>query len=311
MKENIKRKEIYFYKPVLHKYEKSTNSLILIDNTNEELKNIFSRIQELSLDKNAQNNIYVKRDNNTYNYIVIDFFNDSYIYGKIICSANDIYPSLEENGELSSLKEKLPNGSNLAHITHFVIFLDDNIIGIEYNNTGCRPSSISNYINEKFKGEYILNLNETINTTTETKLNKTKLVKEIDLTLDKSSITKFQAEQGELFEALKATQSLAKNICDDDKFTISVRLKSRNGFNITDDIKNGLKSLVRKDEDEDKNKLKEKIKIKSQSVDDENFEFDLIRQVLKATKVYVKVKDNMIDSDDMFEKIIDSYKKYR
>lgn len=309
MKENTKRKEIYFYKPVLQKYEKSTNSFKLINNTNEELKNVFNRIQELSLDKKAQNNIYVKRDNNTYNYITIDFSNDSYIYGQIICSANDIYPSLEEDGKLSPLKEKLPNGSNLAHITHFVIFLDDNIIGVEYNNTGCRPSSISNYINEKFKAEYMLSLNETINSTTETKLNKTKLVKEIDLTLDKSSIAKLQAEQGELFEALQATQNLAKNICDDDKFTISVRLKSRTGFKITEDIKNGLKSLVRKDENG--NKLKEKIKIKSQSVDDENFEFDLVRQVLKATKVYVKVKDNMIDSDDMFEKIIDSYKKYR
>lgn len=309
MKENTKRKEIYFYKPVLQKYEKSTNSFKLINNTNEELKNVFNRIQELSLDKKAQNNIYVKRDNNTYNYITIDFSNDSYIYGQIICSANDIYPSLEEDGKLSPLKEKLPNGSNLAHITHFVIFLDDNIIGVEYNNTGCRPSSISNYINEKFKAEYMLSLNETINSTTETKLNKTKLVKEIDLTLDKSSIAKLQAEQGELFEALQATQNLAKNICDDDKFTISVRLKSRTGFKITEDIKNGLKSLVRKDENG--NKLKEKIKIKSQSVDDENFEFDLVRQVLKATKVYVKVKDNMIDPDDMFEKIIDSYKKYR
>lgn len=309
MKENTKRKEIYFYKPVLQKYEKSTNSFKLIDNTNGELKNIFNRIKELSLDKKAQNNIYVKRDNNTYNYIAIDFSNDSYIYGQIICSANDIYPSLEEDGRLSPLKEKLPNGSNLAHITHFVIFLDDNIIGVEYNNTGCRPSSISNYINEKFKAEYMLSLNEAINSTTETKLNKTKLVKEIDLTLDKSSISKFQSEQGELFEALQATQNLAKNICDDDRFTISVRLKSRTGFKITEDIKNGLKSLVRKDENG--NKLKEKIKIKSQSVDDENFEFDLVRQVLKATKVYVKVKDNMIVSDDMFEKIIDSYKKYR
>lgn len=126
----------------------------------------------------------------------------------------------------------------MAHITHFVIFLEDNIIGVEYNNTGCRPSSISNYINEKFKAEYMLNLNETIISTTETKLNKTKLVKEIDLTLDKSSIDKFQSEQGELFEALQATQNLAKNICDDDKFTLSVRLKSRTGFKITDDIKN-------------------------------------------------------------------------
>ena len=222
---------------------------------------------------------------------------------------NDIYPSLEDNGKLSSLKEKLPDGSDLAHITHFVIFLEDNIIGVEYNNRGCRPSSISNYINKKFKAEYILNLNEAINSTTEAKLNKTKIVKEIDLTLDKSTIAKVQAEQGELFEALKGTHKIAKNICDDDKFTISVKLKSRVGFKITENVKNGLKSLVRKDENN--NKLKEKIKIKSQSVDNENFEFDLVKQVLKASNVYVKVKNKMIDSDDIFEKIVDSYKKYK
>lgn len=118
-----------------------------------------------------------------------------------------------------------------------------------------------------------------------------------------------RSQQGELFEALQATQNLAKNICDDDKFTISLRLKSRTGFKITDDIKNALKSLIKKDDNN--NKLKEKVKIRSQSTDDENFEFDLVRQVLKATKVYVKVKNNMIDSDDMFEKIIDFYRKYR
>lgn len=310
MKANTKKKEIYFYKPILQKYDKPTNSFKLVNNITEELKNIFGKIQKLSLDKNSENNIYVKRENNTYNYISIKFFNDSYIYGQIICSANDIYPSLEEQGKLSPLKEKLPDGSSLAHITHFVVFLkDDNIIGVEYNNTGCRPTSISHYINEKFKDEYFFSLNEAINSTTEAKLNKTKLVKEIDLTLDRTSIEQNKSQQGELFEALQATQNLAKNICDDDKFTISVRLKSRTGFKITDDIKNALKSLIKKDDNN--NKLKEKVKIKSQSIDDENFEFDLVRQVLKATKVYVKVKDNMIDSDNMFEKIIDSYRKYR
>ena len=70
-------------------------------------------------------------------------------------------------------------------------------------------------------------------------------------------------------------------------------------------------SLSRKAE-KDQILNREKIKIKSFSEEKENFDFDLVRQVVKAPKVSVSINENnMIDADDIFEKIISNYKKYK
>ena len=64
--------------------------------------------------------------------------------------------------------------------------------------------------------------------------------------------------------------------------------------------------------EENKKKKGERIKIKSLSEEEEKFDFDLIRQVIKAPKVSIKVDiNNMIDSNDMFEKIKLNYEKYK
>ena len=113
--------------------------------------------------------------------------------------------------------------------------------------------------------------------------------------------------------ALNATQKIAQDRYSDDKLTIAIKIKSKHGFVVTDVIKESLKKLglSRKIDDEHK-KRGEKIKIKSQSQENENFNFDLVRQVIKAPKIQVNVnQNNMIDSHDMFEKIISNYEKFR
>lgn len=313
IKQKTKNKEIYYYKPILQQYDKEYQGFKNVENVSEELKRIFKEIKEMSLNKNDENNVYIQRDANTYNYILVYFDNNNYIYGMLIRSSNDVYPSIEQEGNIIPLKNKLPPNSNLANITHFVIFLDENVIGIEYNNVGARPTSVANYITEKFHGKYRMELVESVNFTALQKLEKTDRVKELDIRLDNSSIVKERANEGELFQALDATKQLAKDSFSDDKLTISIKIKSKYGFKITNKMKENLKklSLGRKVERNQKEN-REKIKIKSFSEEKENFDFDLVRQAIKAPKVSVNINENnMIDAEDMFEKIISNYDKYK
>ena len=313
IKQKTKNKEIYYYKPILQQYDKEYQGFKNVENVSEELKRIFKEIKEMSLNKNDENNVYIQRDANTYNYILVYFDNNNYIYGMLIRSSNDVYPSIEQEGNIIPLKNKLPPNSNLANITHFVIFLDENVIGIEYNNVGARPTSVANYITEKFHGKYRMELVESVNFTALQKLEKTDRVKELDIRLDNSSIVKERANEGKLFQALDATKQLAKDSFSDDKLTISIKIKSKYGFKITNKMKENLKklSLGRKVERNQKEN-REKIKIKSFSEEKENFDFDLVRQAIKAPKVSVNINENnMIDAEDMFEKIISNYDKYK
>ena len=313
IKQKTKNKEIYYYKPILQQYDKEYQGFKNVENVSEELKRIFKEIKEMSLNRNDENNVYIQRDANTYNYIVVYFDNNNYIYGMLIRSSNDVYPSIEQEGNIIPLKNKLPPNSNLANITHFVIFLDENVIGIEYNNVGARPTSVANYITEKFYGKYRIELVESVNSTALKKLEKTDRVKELDIRLDISSIVEEQAKEGDLFQALDATKQIAKDCFSDDKLTISIKIKSKYGFKITNQIKESLKKLGLSRKAEQDQKVKnEKIKIKSFSEEKENFDFDLVRQVIKAPKVSININENnMIDAEDMFEKIISNYDKYK
>lgn len=313
VKQKTKRKEIYYYRPVLQRYDKEYNGFKTVEDTSNEILNVFTKISEMSLNKNDENSVYIQRDVNTYNYILIDFKNKDYIYGMLVSSSNDVYPSIDQNGNIIPLKDKLPPNSNLAHITHFVFFLQENIVGIEYNNVGARPISLANYVSNRFYGKYRMELVEALNSNALKKLEKTQLVKELEIKLDTRSIVEEQALEGDLFQAFNATQEIAKDSFSDDKLTISIKIKSRYGFKITKQIKESLKKLgSNRKVDENSKKIGEKIKIKSQSEESENFDFDLFRQVIKAPNVSVKVnQNNMIDSEDMFEKILSNYQKYK
>ena len=313
IKQKTKNKEIYYYRPDLQKFNREYDGFKSIDNVSKELISIFKEIKDMSLNKNDSRNVYIQRDSNTYNYVVVDFNNDDYIYGMLISSSNDVYPSIEQEGSLMPLKDKLPPNSSLAHITHFVFFLNENVVGIEYNNVGARPTSLARYITDKFYGKYRMELVESINSKALEKLDKTHRVKELDIKLDTRNIIEEQAKEGELFQALDATKQIAKDSYSDDELTISIKIKSKYGFIITSKIKKSLKELGLSRKIKESKKTKgEKIKIKSLSEDEERFDFDLVRQVIKAPKVSIKVNENnMIDSDDMFEKIISSYEKYK
>ena len=86
-----------------------------------------------------------------FKYVIVDNITKEAIKFRIVLCRNNALPFVENNGELSSLTEYLPNGFSLAEITHCVIFPEDGIMGAEYNYAGARPSVISDYVSYALK----------------------------------------------------------------------------------------------------------------------------------------------------------------
>lgn len=57
LKQRTKSKEIYYYKPVIQKYDKESNGFRIISESIEDIKKIFSEIEKMSLDKNDTNSV--------------------------------------------------------------------------------------------------------------------------------------------------------------------------------------------------------------------------------------------------------------
>lgn len=127
---------------------------------------------------------------------------------------------------------------------------------------GARPTSLASYITNKFNDKYQMELVEAINLNALAKLEKTHRVKELNIELDTKNIIEEQVNEGELFQALDATKKIAKDSYSDDQLTISIKVKSKYGFKITDKIKEGLKKLGLNRNSEENRKVKgEKRKI--------------------------------------------------
>ena len=308
VKEHTKDKEIYFYRICLQKFV-SGGDFKNVEDLSTELVNVFEIIKNLSRDHSLENNIYMDIDSKKYYYMDIEDITTDFIRGKIISSSSDIYPSIENSGNLSSLQDKLPKGSKLADITHFVVFIKKGIIGVEYNNKGVRPTTIAKYVTTKLLPKYYMSFVNIVNKSTVDKLKEIKKVKSLEIKLDKSSIVSNNVVGGELFSAFDNAEKMAKNVLQDDNLMITINLQSKKGFYISEQLKNWL--MFFKKENETIKRNSEKIVIKGISEDDENLNFDLVKQVIKAPKIAVLVnKNNEINSDDIYTKIIALCNKY-
>ena len=308
IKEHTKDKEIYFYRICLQKYI-SGEDFKIVEDLPTELVNVFNAIKSLSRDHLSENNMYMDIDSKKYYYMDIDDITSDFIRGRIISSSSDVYPSIENSGNLSSLQDKLPRDSKLADITHFVVFINKGIIGVEYNNKGARPTTIAKYVTTKLLSKYYMSFVNIINKSTEDKLKSIKKVKSLEIKIDKSSIVSNNVVEGELFSAFDNAEKMAKNVLQDDNLMITINIQSKKGFNISEQLKKGL--LVFKKENELIKRNSEKIVIKGISEDDENLNFDLVRQVIKTPKISVLVNENNeINTDDIYTKIIALCSKY-
>lgn len=313
-----KDREIYFFYPILKKYNKIDNKYDDI-NQNEYsniLKEIFVILNSLSDDINQPNSIYELKKDGSCNFMKIDFFNDSFIYGRLINAPNEVYPDLLQDNKIENLATYISPKSKLIHYTHFVIAIKENFVAIEYNNVGTRYQSLVSYINNKISNKYRFDLYARINENLHNKLSKTKILKDFTFALAKEDYENANnASNSELCIAYNGVvNALCTNNNIPDDMIVEIRVKTRKGFipkpSVKDDISLWATFWNDKYKDIKNNRLKNKLSIVGYSEKDENLEFDMLRKTLKASKVKAIIKDNnTLDSDDLYEKMIEEYRK--
>ena len=103
-------RQVYFYEVDLQKFNSENKSFEKSENYVEDLKNIFSKFDVLSADKeNLQQSIYCQKNNGTYDFIKVDNIDGNYIEGKLVNSDDNGLTYYEEKGEIKFLKEVIKN----------------------------------------------------------------------------------------------------------------------------------------------------------------------------------------------------------
>lgn len=112
----------------------------------EKIKRFFVDLYEEQ--KNAEDYAsFLKKNRNRDDFfVIVDTVADDYIQFRIVLCRTDALPFIEKNGKLDSLGTYIDADQNIAEVTHCVYFVNYGIMGGEYNFSGARPTSISDYI---------------------------------------------------------------------------------------------------------------------------------------------------------------------
>ncbi len=142
-------RKIHFFKTNLNQYK--DNTFIPVENRVEISRQVFSTIHQLPFDLIPENpskyltaydeNVLFMKVDNT------DLVQSETIDVQFAISRRNLLPLIEDKGVLTDLT--IPTNAGIAEITHFVYFLNDGIIGVEFNFYGPRATRIGFYIQEK------------------------------------------------------------------------------------------------------------------------------------------------------------------
>lgn len=80
-------------------------------------------------------------------YVEVDEINksDKCIKFRLVLCRPDAFPYIEKEGRLEEIVGIVSGDFNIAEVTHCVIFYEEGIMGAEFNFNGARPSAISEY----------------------------------------------------------------------------------------------------------------------------------------------------------------------
>lgn len=142
-------RSIYFFNVQLNQW--SNGNFIPINNIVPVSKQIFSHIKSLpySVTPDTPSKYLTTYDENVlYMHIDTNVINTSKtIEGQFGISRRNALPVIENQGTFTGLT--LPPTAGVAEITHFVYFIEDKIMGVEFNFYGPRSSRLGFYIQEK------------------------------------------------------------------------------------------------------------------------------------------------------------------
>lgn len=157
--ETVKRK-FYFYS-VEAGYLNQSNTVTKYDNIADPFYKLFCDIQKLEYSNTDFSSNYLLYQNmyGDYVYIHIDSINKEKIEFKLMLCRDKLLPFVEENGVLKPIYELFTNKKQkLAEVTHCVLYLEKNVLGMEYNFAGAKVKDLIIYLEAKAKYGNVVNI---------------------------------------------------------------------------------------------------------------------------------------------------------
>lgn len=303
-------RQVYFYEVDLQKINSEDKNFKKSENYVEDLKDIFSKFDVLSADKeNLHQSIYYKKINGTYDFIKVDNIDDNYIEGKLVNSDDNGLTYYEEKGEIKFLKEVITEKASVAEVSHFIFFLDTNILAFEYNAKCSHASSLSNYINEKTEHKYFVRFKNLLNLNKKKRFESLKKIKSFNFVASSILFLNNEAKEGSLFDAMESAFKIANDETDVEQvITIAMKpkrvtKKSKNPYYDAAQIKKSIEELEKTSNGKDKlfkldvvgyNELNEKIAV--------NYTNDIVTDG-------IKIDSEKSESKYIYEKLKESYNK--
>lgn len=150
-KPSVKRK-FYYYSIETRHIDKTTNIANPCNDPSQSLIKVFEGFKNLKYSNNIFTERYIfhqNRDGN-YIYVTVDEVNKKYIKFQLLLCRDNLFPYIEENGKLTPLSTLLSGGNKkLAEVSHGIIFLESNILALEYNFAGAKRNDLAEYIDAK------------------------------------------------------------------------------------------------------------------------------------------------------------------
>ncbi len=157
--ETVKRK-FYFYS-IEAGYLNQSNTVVQYENIADPFYKLFCDIQKLKYSNTDFSNNYLLYQNmyGDYVYIHIDRISKEKIEFKLMLCRDKLLPFIEEDGKLKPIYELFTNKKQkLAEVTHCVLYLEKNVLGMEYNFAGAKTKDLIIYLEAKAKYGSVVNI---------------------------------------------------------------------------------------------------------------------------------------------------------
>ncbi|MET1247669.1 hypothetical protein ABWW58_02635 [Sporolactobacillus sp. STCC-11] len=268
---------------------------------------IISDISNLPLAGNDIRSRFKFYANNDVSFLNEVEINGSQVRGKFAISRRSSLPSLETNGILKPLN--IPANSGLAEITHFIYFVDENVIGVEFNFYGPRTNTLSNYLQEKSKifvnPFQLIDVTPILNQDIDLQLHDMGEINFMQMEIAKNEINIVKELDEDLYSAFEASAKVA-----DDAESVEVILRkkkhSRGGFHFPFS-RSKMKELLSSGDNRQKfNKFKANAESRSE---ERNKSFDFLEDKMIRSKKVVTLgeRSKSVDSESMFNAIEEAH----
>lgn len=296
MSSTIKRK-IRFYRYVLFKTCANGNIEEVIDPIP-----VFDHIERLPHDEDGRYLGYGVGKSLT---MKVDYISPR-VSGRIGMRRTEAWPTQEQAGDESPIDA--PEGTALLESTHFVLF-ENNIIGMEFNFHGPRPTALKTYVPEKAPDRVdAMEMSLILNNDARAIISKIGEIRMARIAVSGNSAAQLSQLNPHLPNALEALEHYSPEA---DEYELVLKKRGRNGvLSSLSDLANFASWIER----EENRQITRKLVLRGRSDETGNLEdFDLLGDslVFEVEASRVDTEHNVVNSDSMYGKIVDVYNSNR